>query len=200
MCIRNLRGTAKQSVMPGSAAALLASAGLLCTTGAATASTNNPQNGPAPAFQPNGPDLNGSGYVDFADLMMVLSVMSNPATVNPAWVTAADLNEDGVVDFADLSVLLSSFGQFIPPPPPEPPAPPPPPPEEPQFVSLVPGSGFWGPIADPGVVGDPNGYGGDAKAAARWNAIPGQFISGDFNVGVVAFHMSGINRVEFTAN
>lgn len=238
MVYRTLRGSAKHSVAPCSAAALLASAGLLVVSGSAVSASKNPQNGPAPsnasntllggggpgisgsplgrgisgdavpAVASNGPDLNGSGYVDFPDLMMMLTVLSGAATVDPAWVTAADLNGDGEVDFEDLSVLLSAFGQFIPPPPPEPPAPPAPPPEPPApetppsggGVALDVGNGFWGPIAAPSVVGDPNGPGADAKAIARWNAVPGQFITGEFNFGVVAFHMNGINRVEFIAN
>jgi len=46
-------------------------------------------------------------------------------------------------------------------------------------------------------VGVPGDAGYDAKAIARWNAVPYQDITGPFNVGVVAFHINGIDRVEF---
>ena len=35
---------------------------------------------------------------------------------------------------------------------------------------------------------------------ARWNVIPGQKVTSEFEVGVVAFHMNGIDYVEFSAN
>lgn len=192
-------------------AALLASVGLLVTPSAALATSDNPQNGSTPAFSPNGPDLDGSGMVDFNDLVMLLSVMSNPDAANPAWVAAADLNEDGVIDFSDLSVLLNSFGQVIPPPPPEPPAPenpPPPPPEDPPAPEeppvpanqIFPGAGFTGPTIVPDMIGNPARPGADAKAIARWDVVPYQTITGQFTVGVVAFHMNGIEKVSFSAN
>jgi hypothetical protein len=38
------------------------------------------------------------------------------------------------------------------------------------------------------------------RAIARWDAVPYQTIAGKFVVGVVAFHIDGIDRVEFTVN
>jgi len=40
----------------------------------------------------------------------------------------------------------------------------------------------------------------DAKAIARWDVVPYQTFTGEFNVGVVAFHMNGIDRVDFSVN
>lgn len=213
MCTRIIGGSSPCRV--SGPAALLASVGLLVTPSAVHATTDNPQNGSTPAFAPNGPDLDGSGMVDFNDLVMLLSAMGNPDAANPAWVAAADFNQDGVIDFADLSVLLSSFGQVIPPPPPEPPAPPPsddppppspedppPAPEQPTVPDnlVTPGSGFTGPTVVPDMVGNPARPGADAKAIARWDVVPYQTISGQFTVGVVAFHINGIDKVSFSAN
>lgn len=65
---------------------------------------------------------------------------------------------------------------------------------------LVPGSGFAGPTVEPQPVGDLRLPGADAKAIAHWDVVPEQIISGDFQVGVVAFHINGIDRVEFSLN
>lgn len=45
-----------------------------------------------------------------------------------------------------------------------------------------------------------SGAGSDAKAIARWDVVPFQVISGEMNIGVVAFHVNEIDRVEFSAN
>lgn len=42
------------------------------------------------------------------------------------------------------------------------------------------------------------GQGADEKAIARWDVVPYQTFSGDFNVGVVAFHMNDIDHVDFS--
>lgn len=65
---------------------------------------------------------------------------------------------------------------------------------------LVPGSGFTGPTDQPAAVGDPLAPGYDAKAIARWDVVPYQTFTGDFNVGVVAFHINGIEKVSFSVN
>lgn len=64
---------------------------------------------------------------------------------------------------------------------------------------LTPGSGFsedWGSfVTSVGAEGMP-GY--DAKSIARWNVVPYQTIEDEpFSVGVVAFHINEIDRVEF---
>jgi hypothetical protein len=42
--------------------------------------------------------------------------------------------------------------------------------------------------------------GADEKAIARWDVVPDQVITGQLTVGVVAYHMAGIDHVDFTAN
>ncbi|MEX0654182.1 MAG: hypothetical protein WD151_08670, partial [Phycisphaeraceae bacterium] len=64
--------------------------------------------------------------------------------------------------------------------------------------ALVPGSGFSGPTAQPGHIG--TGYGADAKAIARWNVVPYRAFEGTLEIGVIAFHMAGIDRVEFSVD
>lgn len=74
---------------------------------------------------------------------------------------------------------------------------PPPLPEGPIIPGGGPGPGQGTePVAT--VVG--TGFGADARAIARWDVVPFQAIAGEMNVGVVAFHVNGIDRVEFSAN
>ncbi|MCF8466236.1 MAG: hypothetical protein K9G33_02440 [Sneathiella sp.] len=42
--------------------------------------------------------------------------------------------------------------------------------------------------------------GEDAKVIAHWNVVPYQAINTPFNAGVVAFHINGIDRVDFRVN
>jgi hypothetical protein len=66
---------------------------------------------------------------------------------------------------------------------------------------LTPGTGFEGPVEDNlPAIGDPSAAGYDAKAIARWDVVPYQTFDGKFNVGVVAFHMNGIEKVSFSVN
>lgn len=74
----------------------------------------------------------------------------------------------------------------------------PPPPDPSGRETLVPGEGFSTPTPQPEPVG--NGPGLDAKAIARWNVVPFQTFDGTFQIGVVAFHMRGIDRVEFSVD
>lgn len=62
---------------------------------------------------------------------------------------------------------------------------------------LYPGNGWNGPTHQPDAVGDPNEPGYDAKVIARWDVIPYQTFHAQFEIGVVAFHLSGIERVDF---
>lgn len=67
--------------------------------------------------------------------------------------------------------------------------------------TLVPGSGYAGPVEDNlPPVGDPAAAGYDAKVIARWDVVPYQTFDGKFNVGVVAFHMNGIEKVSFSVD
>jgi hypothetical protein len=65
---------------------------------------------------------------------------------------------------------------------------------------LKPGNGFTGPTEQPAPVGNPAAAGYDAKSIARWDVVPYQTFDGIFHVGVVAFHMNGIDRVDFSVN
>lgn len=62
----------------------------------------------------------------------------------------------------------------------------------------VAGDGFDGATHQPPPVGDPSAAGFTAKAIARWDFVPYQTFDKPFNVGVVAFHAFGIDRVEFS--
>ncbi len=66
--------------------------------------------------------------------------------------------------------------------------------------TLIAGPGFDGPTAQPAAVGEPQLPGYDAKAIARWDVVPFQTIDEPFEIGVVAFHMNGIDRVDFSVN
>jgi hypothetical protein len=68
------------------------------------------------------------------------------------------------------------------------------------FPILVPGSGWSGPTPQPAAVGSPGMPGHDAKAIARWDVVPYQTFTGEFHIGVVAFHMNGIEKVSFAVN
>lgn len=63
---------------------------------------------------------------------------------------------------------------------------------------LAPGTGFTEPTPQPDPIGAPGAPGIDAKAIARWDVVPYQTFDGYFNVGVVAFHINDIDRVEFS--
>lgn len=63
---------------------------------------------------------------------------------------------------------------------------------------LVPGNGFDKETILP--QSPATGPGSNAKAIARWNCVPFQSVEGVFEVGVVAFHRNGIDRVEFSTN
>lgn len=63
---------------------------------------------------------------------------------------------------------------------------------------LVPGSGFSGAEVQPSASGSSGDFGYDAKAIARWDSVPFQTISSNLNIGVLAYHVSGIDRVEFS--
>jgi hypothetical protein len=71
--------------------------------GPGTTCVDGNSNGTADACEARTGDLNGDGFVDSADLGILLT----------AWGTnnaAADINDDGIVDSADLGQLLSNWG------------------------------------------------------------------------------------------
>ncbi len=114
-------------------------------------------------------------------------------TSNPQY----DLNGDGIVNSVDLSIFLnggsatstSASGGTTTPPAITTTAP-----------ILMPGSGFTGTTAAPAPIGNATAPGADAQAIARWDAIPYADIDGEMLLGVVAFHMNGIDSVRFSAN
>ena len=65
---------------------------------------------------------------------------------------------------------------------------------------LVPGNGFPREEGPANRVGNPSQDGFTAQAIARWNVVPYQDVTEQFQVGVVAFHLAGIDRVEFSLN
>ena len=65
-------------------------------------------------------------------------------------------------------------------------------------VILKPGNGFVGATAQPAAVG--RGDFRNAQAVARWDVVPFQTFDDTFNVGVVAFHAAGIDRVSFSVD
>jgi hypothetical protein len=62
------------------------------------------------------------------------------------------------------------------------------------------GAGFTEPTPEPPAIGIPSDWAFDAKAIARWTTVPRSEYTGPFSVGVVAFHVNGINRVDFSVN
>ncbi len=61
---------------------------------------------------------------------------------------------------------------------------------------LAQGPGFAAPTVEPSGYG--TGPGADARCMALWDVVPHQDIDAPFGLGVVAFHMNGIDRVEFS--
>ncbi|MGB1124350.1 MAG: hypothetical protein ACPG4Q_04010, partial [Phycisphaeraceae bacterium] len=60
---------------------------------------------------------------------------------------------------------------------------------------LLPGNGFVGETPQPGAIGSKT-----TKAIARWDVVPEQRFDGVFQVGVIAFHSYGMDRVELSFN
>lgn len=65
---------------------------------------------------------------------------------------------------------------------------------------LVPGSGPVGTTTQPAAVGTPGTQGYDEPAISAWDVIPKDVVETDRNVGVVAYHLTGIQYVMFSAN
>ena len=73
-------------------------------------------------------------------------------------------------------------------------------PSESEHPVLIAGAGFHGVTPQPRVVGAPGMTGYNAKVMARWDVVPFQTIDAPFDIGVVAFHINGIETVEFSLN
>ncbi len=66
------------------------------------------------------------------------------------------------------------------------------------ITPLVAGGEFLFDNPPPLAEGEPTEAGYDAEVIARWDVVPYQTFAGDFEVGVVAFHMNGVDRVEMS--
>lgn len=65
-------------------------------------------------------------------------------------------------------------------------------------VDITPGAGWGGPTSEPGQIGS-----GTAKCVARWDVVQHQTVveanTATFHIGVVAFHIAGIDKVMMSA-
>jgi hypothetical protein len=94
---------------------------------------------------------------------------------------SGDVNGDGVVDAADLAAALNAG-------------------TESGVIMPIVGNGFDAATTEPDPMGLTTAPGFDARAMARWNFVPHQTMAQPFNMGLVAFHSYGVNRVEFSVN
>lgn len=128
-------------------------------------------------------DVNRNGIVDFPDLQRVMHAYGSRES-SSTFDEDADVNEDGLVNFMDLQIVLVYFGSVV---------------STASGDLLHPGNGFSGPTQEPGAIGHPSMEGYGAQAIARWDVVPYQEFDGELEIGVVAFHRNGIDRVEFSA-
>ena len=68
------------------------------------------------------------------------------------------------------------------------------------ILPLTPGAGFVGAEPAMAAIGTPGDDGYNCKAIARWDVVPWQVATDGFNVGVVAYHREGIEKVSFSLN
>lgn len=66
--------------------------------------------------------------------------------------------------------------------------------------NLVPGTGWTGVTAVPSANGVSGQYGYDANVIAHWDHVPYQDAEGTINLGILAYHISGIQKVSFSVN
>lgn len=71
---------------------------------------------------------------------------------------------------------------------------------ETEIPTLEPGEGWSGNIGKIEPVGDPDHPGFNFPAISRWAVVPQQSFNEEFTVGVAAFHLYGIDRVEFSVD
>ncbi len=94
---------------------------------------------------------------------------------------SVDTNGDGLINAADLASALNAG-------------------TESGVVMPVVGNGFDAATTEPAPEGLASAPGFNARAMARWNFVPNQTMAQPFNMGLVAFHAYGVNRVEFSVN
>ncbi len=63
-------------------------------------------------------------------------------------------------------------------------------------LTLIPGTGFLSATSEPEVQGLASALGSTARAIARWDVVPSQTIQSPLHIGVLAYHIAGIDRVE----
>ncbi len=119
-------------------------------------------------------DLNGDGTVNAVDLGMFLSLNANAGGDS-----ASEGSSSGSMS-GNSAGGSSSAPLDVP--------------------TLRVGTGFTSVTSQPDNVGQPTDDGADAKAIARWDAIPFSEFDDEILVGVVAFHKNGIECVRFSAN
>ena len=68
------------------------------------------------------------------------------------------------------------------------------------MILITTGVGFGGATAQPENTGSSLSGGYDENAIARFDVVPYQAFSDTLNVGVVAFHVNGIQKVSFSVN
>lgn len=133
-------------------------------------------------------DLNGDGTVNSADLSLFLASQETGSTTggSAAGVTSTlSLETPGAGTVAAagpdaMNFLRNSVGN--------------------DGSNISVGNGFASATPEPGRVGSETASGGTARAIARWDFIPYRTIHEATNIGVVAFHMAGIEKVSFSAN
>jgi hypothetical protein len=130
--------------------------------------------------------------------LSMVEVLGGPNSARRAHIVARQQLPKVVSASTILATLLAAPADppAVVPPVPPPPAPTPAPPGT--IPTLVGGEGFTGPTPQPEVVG--TGAGADAKAIARWDVVPYQTVATKIPVGVVAFHIAGIDSVDFSVN
>jgi hypothetical protein len=161
----------------------------------ATTTTSAMAPGPASAYSATiSGDVNGDGQVNADDLVVYEAGFAkyDAGVIPPGTATRADgdATGDGMVNYRDYLIIYNAMTAVVPTPP------------SPVNTNpvLFPGSGFAGPTAQPPARGTPGQQGYDEKAIARWDVVPYQTFDTTMNVGVVAFHFNGIDRVEFSVN
>lgn len=156
-------------------------------------------------------DCNSDNLIDAADIILLLQHLFVIGGPTPSCRDACDVDDSGVdLNLIDVSFMLAfMFDSGDPPPPPFPVAAVDPTPgdgigcdgddDDTPVVNgsvLIPGPGFSGATPQPSDVG--SGSNASVKAIARFDVVPYQTFGGTFDIGVTAFHIRGIDRVEFS--
>ncbi|MDB4775592.1 hypothetical protein OAG62_00560, partial [bacterium] len=71
--------------------------------------------------------------------------------------------------------------------------------DEDSLPPMLPGDGFDGETEVPPLAGDASAFGAEFTPIARWTSVPWAELLPEYPIGLLAFHVSGIDRVEFAA-